>query len=109
MQLAASTNPALGTNQFIECTPGVCGGKPRIVGTRIRVQDVMLWHERLNLSADEIVSKFPQVSLAGVYAALAYYYEHQSEIDEQMRQGDGLVDELRKHPSKLSGNIPSPE
>lgn len=70
----------------------------------------MLWHERLNLSADEIVSKFPQVSLAGVYAALAYYYEHQSEIDEQMRQGDALVDELRrKHPSKLSGKIQPPE
>jgi uncharacterized protein (DUF433 family) len=29
----------------IEITPGVCGGKPRIEGTRIRVQDIYVWHE----------------------------------------------------------------
>ena len=41
----------------IEATPGTCGGKPRIAGTRIRVQDVYVWHELQGLSADEIVDR----------------------------------------------------
>jgi uncharacterized protein (DUF433 family) len=53
----------------IEITPGTCGGKPRIAGHRIRVQDIVLWTEE-GRSADEIVAEFPQLSLADVYAAL---------------------------------------
>ncbi|WP_008312135.1 DUF433 domain-containing protein [Leptolyngbya sp. PCC 6406] len=38
--------------EHIEITPGVCGGKPRIAGHRIRVQDIAAWHEQMNLSPD---------------------------------------------------------
>ena len=66
------------------------------------MQDVVIWHERLSLSADEIVSKYPQVNLSSVYAALTYYYEHQIEIDQQMAQGQALVQELKQnYPSKI--------
>jgi len=41
-------------DQRIVQTPGVCGGKPRIDGHRITVQNVAIWHERLGRSADEI-------------------------------------------------------
>ena len=40
--------------QHIEITPGVVGGKPRIAGHRITVQNVVIWHERMGMSADEI-------------------------------------------------------
>ena len=53
-------------------TPGVCSGKPRIAGTRIRVQDIDARYEAPGQSADEIVRNFPQLSLGAVYAALAY-------------------------------------
>ena len=90
----------------IEITPGVCGGKPRMAGTRIRVQDIVIWHERMNLSADEIASKHPQASLAAIYAALAYYHDHRAQVDEQMRRGDEMVDELRRaYPSKLAAKL----
>src|SRR5438309_462436 len=92
--------------RHIEVTPGVCGGKPRLAGTRIRVQDIVIWHERMNLSADEIASQHPQASLAAIYAALAYYHDHRAEIDERMRQGDELVEELRRgHLSKLAARL----
>ena len=71
----------------VAVTPGVAGGKPRIAGHRITVQDIAVWHERLGLSADEIATEYG-LSLADVYAALAYYYDHREEIDrrsEQMR------------------------
>ncbi len=83
-------------------TPGVCGGRARIVETRIRVQDIVVWHERLGLSADEIVTQHPQLELSDVYAALAYYYDHRAEIDEQMKAGEALVEALKeRYPSKL--------
>ena len=88
----------------------MCGGKPRISGTRIRVQDVVICHERLNLSADEIVSKYPQLSLASVYSALAYYHDHREDIDQQMAQGQALVDELREqYPSKVQAKLDRPQ
>ena len=89
-------------SKHIEVTAGVCGGKPRIAGHRIRVQDVVVWHDQLGLSPDEIVSNHPTISLSDVYAALAYYHDHQAEIREQMEQDDRLAAVLRSgHPSKL--------
>ena len=57
-------------SEHIESTPGVCGGKPRIAGHRIRVEDIAVWHEQQGLSPDEIVAQFPQITLADVYDAL---------------------------------------
>ncbi len=88
-------------NQHIEITPGVLGGKPRIAGRRISVQDVLIWHERMGLSADEIAAEY-DLSLAEIYSALAYYYDHRESIDEQMRQSVLFAEEMRrKTPSKL--------
>ncbi|MBV8075889.1 MAG: DUF433 domain-containing protein, partial [Planctomycetaceae bacterium] len=45
--------------KHIEKKPGVCGGKACVAGTRIRVQDVYVWHELRGQSPDEIVTNFP--------------------------------------------------
>jgi len=88
----------------IEITPGVAGGKPRIAGHRITVRDVV-WHERLGLSADEIATEYG-LSLADVYAALTYYYDHREEIDQAIRADEAFVTELRKRiPSKLKARL----
>ena len=68
----------------IETTQGIAGGKSRIAGHRITVQDVVIWHERLGVGADEIVAEHG-VSLADVYAALAYYYDRREDIDRAIR------------------------
>ncbi len=40
--------------------------------------------------------------MAGVYAALAYYWDHRDEIDLQMRQETAYVERMKqKHPSLL--------
>lgn len=92
--------------EHIEITPGVCGGKPRIAGHRIKVQDIVIWHERLGLSPDEIVSQYPTITLADVYAALAYYYDHLEEIRQQIREGEAFVSELQaKTPSLIQQKL----
>ncbi|MHB1037813.1 MAG: DUF433 domain-containing protein [Pirellulales bacterium] len=97
----------------IEATPGTCGGVPRIAGTRIRVQDVVLWTEQ-GLSPDEIVSGYPHLTLADVHAALAYYYDHREQIDRQMSEADALVRQMeskygsRSRDTKADGgSVPS--
>src|SRR5947209_1673839 len=89
----------------IEMTPGVAGGKPRIAGHRITVQNIVIWHERLGVSADEIATEYG-LSLADVYAALAYYYDHREEIDLSIRQDAEFIAELRRRtPSVLTEKL----
>jgi len=75
----------------IESKPGVCGGKPCVAGTRIRVWDIHVWHELQGRSPAEIVADFPALSVADVYAALAYYHDHRDEIEEQAREDAEFV------------------
>jgi uncharacterized protein (DUF433 family) len=79
----------------IVSTPGTCGGKPRIAGTRIRVQDVAIWYEEQRRTPEEIVAEFPQLTPADVYAVLAYYFQHYDEIKQQMKEGAEFADGLR--------------
>jgi uncharacterized protein (DUF433 family) len=86
----------------IEITPGVVGGKPRITGRRIKVQDIAVWHERLGRSVDEVASEY-DLSLADVHAALTYYFDHRAEIDQDIAAGEAFAEELRQHtPSKVA-------
>lgn len=89
--------------QHIETNPDKCGGKPCIAGTRIRVWDVHVWHDLRGNSPEQIVAEFPQLTLADVYAALAYYLDHREQIDQQMREAEAFADEMRRKqgPTKL--------
>ncbi|HEY2761406.1 MAG TPA: DUF433 domain-containing protein, partial [Pirellulales bacterium] len=75
---------------------GTCSGKPRIDGTRIRVQDIYVWHERMGKSPEEIVVEFPQLTLADIHAALAYYFDHADEIKRQMADSEQFVEQLKR-------------
>lgn len=86
--------------EHIEITPGVCGGKPRIKGHRITVQNIAIWHEQGGMTPEEISSRYPGITLADVHAALAYYHDHRAEILAQIRADEEFV-------SKLRGDQPS--
>lgn len=63
-------------------TPGVVGGEPRIAGHRIRVYDIVAARDLGGLSPEEIAATvYPDLTLAQVYAALAFYEDHRDEID----------------------------
>lgn len=82
-------------SRAIVCTPGTCGGKPRLDGTRIKVQDIAIWYERMGLSPDEIITEWPELTLADVHSALAYYYGHRAEIEQQIKEDREFADKLR--------------
>ena len=91
--------PAKKLDEHIEITPNICGGKPRIAGRRITVEQIAVWHDRMARNADEIATEF-DIELADVHAALAYYFDHQNEIDESIRQSQDWIEEIKaKTPS----------
>ena len=64
--------------------------------------DVVTWHEHHGLTPDEIVFQVPSITLAEVHAALAYYFDHIEEIQEEIRAERAIVDEARRnHPSQV--------
>lgn len=64
--------------------PGRHGGQPMIAGTNIRVSDVVASHLYRGQSPDELAVNFA-LNLGQVYAALAYYYDHKTDMDLLMR------------------------
>jgi uncharacterized protein (DUF433 family) len=90
-------------------TPDTCGGKPRIRGTRVRVKDVVLWHERMGMSPEEIVSEWPHLTLGDVYAALAYYDDNRAIIDAEMKAEEAFATELEARASLTARRPATPD
>ncbi|MDI6894536.1 MAG: DUF433 domain-containing protein [Bacillota bacterium] len=63
--------------------PGCCGGRPVIRGTRFPVSSVVFYVLRQGMTPEELVREFPHLTLAQVYDALSYYYDHKEEIDQE--------------------------
>jgi len=77
-------------------TPGVCGGRPCVEGTRIRVVDVVALHEA-GLSAEQVVAERPTLAgPADVFAALLYYHDHKTEIDADVAEDAALADRYER-------------
>ena len=66
-----------------------------VAGTRIRVQDVASDHEVHGLTPEQIAREHPQLSLAQVHAALAYYFDHREEVRRQMKHDEQFVASLQ--------------
>ena len=81
----------------IVATPGIVGGEPRIAGTRIRVRDVAAARDMQAATPEEIATTYyPHLSLAQVYAALAYYEDHRSEIDTLKEAETRFIESMRQ-------------
>ena len=81
--------------EHIVVQPGYCGGKPHVAGTRIKVQHITIWHARMGMSPEEIGATYPGLTLAAVYAALAYYHGHRAEIDADIEADERFVAEQK--------------
>src|SRR5438034_11788973 len=93
----ASTNTQYA---YIVRTPGVVGGEARIAGHRIRVRDIVAARDLGGLTPEEIAANvYPELTLAQVYSALAYYEDHRAEIDQTTRRESQFVKRfLKTHP-----------
>jgi len=71
----------------ISKTPGVCGGKACIAGTRIRVMDIVVLHQQ-GVPPEQMLEHYSSrpLTLAEVHSALAYYYDHKDEIEASFEE-----------------------
>jgi hypothetical protein len=68
--------------------------------------DIVVWHEMRGYSPDEIVAMFPGITLADVYAALAYYFDNRQEIEDEFRKEDQIAEQLKaRGPSKAQEKL----
>lgn len=89
---------------YIVKTPGVCGGKPRIDGHRLRVQDIVVAHQWHGWCPEEICGQYPGLDLSKVHAALAYFYSHRQDILTDIENDEKFVAEFRV---RQSNGIPN--
>lgn len=71
----------------IDSTPGICGGQPRIVRTRIPVW-VLEQARRLGLTEAELLRSYPTLRAEDLVNAWAYARSHREEIEEQIRENE---------------------
>jgi uncharacterized protein (DUF433 family) len=71
----------------IDATPGVCGGVPCIVRTRIPVW-VLERARRLGVSEADMLRSYPSLRAEDLANAWAYVRSHQDEIDRQIRENE---------------------
>src|SRR5580693_8878034 len=75
-------------------------GVAKLIGSRAKVMSIVM--DQMNgYSTTEIHAHYPHLSMAQIHAALAYYYDHKSEVDAQIEESLRFVEEMRaKHPNR---------
>lgn len=69
-------------------------GRPWIEGTNTKVIEVVRDKLAHNWSPEQIHEEYPDLPLAKIHAAFAYYYDHQAEIDSEVRRQTQETDKL---------------
>lgn len=82
-------------------------GTPFIAGSTIKVEEVALDLIAHGWNATEIHRNHPDLSLAEIQSALAYYYDHRAEIDAEIEAGLRQVMAIRASlpPSNLRSKL----
>jgi len=71
-----------------------------ISGEKVKVIELAIDKLAHGTSPEEMHTQFPHLSLAQIYAGLAYYYEHQDELDAEIQKRWDLVNELASRASE---------
>lgn len=79
----------------------ICGGRPRIGGTRVTVQQIVVMYKS-GFSPEDIADQYPHLKLAQVYAALAYYHANREEIESALAAEAAEAESLRRRHQKAS-------
>src|SRR5882757_6728985 len=72
------------------------GGIPILEGTTMKVVELVMAQRAYGWSPEEIHFQHPGLSLGQIHSALAYYWDHQSEIDRDIERRSQLVEQIRR-------------
>lgn len=82
---------------------------PIIEGTRMKVIELVLDSQAYGWSPEELCFQHPHLTLGQIHSALAYYWDHQEELDKDIENRLQRVDELasRNRPPKIVARLRS--
>jgi uncharacterized protein (DUF433 family) len=89
------STPTIDIGTLITRTPGLHGGCPHIEGKGVTVRRIVSWYKR-GLTAEEIGDRIGHITLAEVYAALAYYHANTAEIEADLAQQAAAAKQLEE-------------
>jgi uncharacterized protein (DUF433 family) len=69
---------------------------PRIRGTTMKVIELVLEKTAYGWSPEELHFQHPYLTLGQIYSALAYYWDHREELDEDIERRLEVVDEIHE-------------
>ncbi len=73
------------------------GGKKAVIaGSRIRVSQIAIEHERLGMTPEDIHAAHPHIKLYQIFDSLAYYFRHKDEIDGEIEDDEKMVKRFAK-------------
>ncbi len=95
------------TYPYISTNPEIADGAPLIGGTRVTVRTVAGYYQ-MGMTPDEILLSLPHLTLSQVHSALAYYFDHQQEVDEGLRAASDeeyWKGRVKRHPKSTSADF----
>jgi uncharacterized protein (DUF433 family) len=75
---------SIGLATILVKSPDVCGGRLRIEGTRVTVNQIASLYKR-GYSAEDITDQYSHLTHAQVYTALAYYHTNRDEVEADLK------------------------
>lgn len=74
---------------YITCNQNILHGVPIIEGTRIAVRCIAGYYQ-MGMSVDDILMSLSHLTASQVHSALAYYFDHQQEIDKDLAEASDV-------------------
>lgn len=71
-------------------------GVPSIAGTTMKVIELVTAQIAYGWSAEELHFQFPYLSLGEIHSALAYYWDHQEELDRDVTRRLAIVEQVQR-------------
>jgi len=80
---------------------------PMIVGTTMKVIELVLDTTAYGWSPEELQFQHPYLTLGQIHSALAYYWDHKEELDGDVEQRLEFVDQIQRtlKPSSLEARL----
>lgn len=77
-------------------------GVPLIVGTTMKVIELVRETQAYGWSPEELHFQHPYLSLGKIHSALAYYWDHQAELDTDIARRNAIVEEMRANAERTA-------
>jgi uncharacterized protein (DUF433 family) len=103
-------------HQPVRIDPEVLGGSPHVEGSRVPVRRLWAWH-RSGVAIEALMRRYPQLGPARVLAALAFAYDNQEQIEEDLAReremlgqpaGPGRAERVPPEQQRLFVDLPGP-